>query len=233
MSNVKINGNTYNEVSAVRLPLADGTGYAVYSEGQSADENAFLDALIGGEACGDLVNESATKVNFGVFSYGNFGSLSFPNAVTCVSGKHTNITATNVFAPSVIKTAGAATTFASAKITGSLDLRSYIAATGNTSAYGSNAYLQYFVQSCTIGTLRIDAINGYRGNMFSSSTITNLVWGGADLVADNIKADLNSATAITNLYITDAIYDDVQSLISDGTITKVTNLYKYSEWSDA
>jgi hypothetical protein len=68
--------------------------------------------------------------------------------------------------------------------------------------------------------------------MIASATITNLVWGGAGLTAGGIKAALNAATAITNLYITDAIYDDVAALIANGTITKVANVHKYSEWSD-
>jgi hypothetical protein len=231
MSNVKVNGNAYNDVTSVRLPLADGSGYAVYSEGQSTDENAFLDNMLSGGGGGDYANDTITKLNHCTLTGGTYGTLSFPNVVGLVGGS-AKIVASNLLIPNALNCELPAQ-FGASEISGTLDLRKYTAGIhGTTPAYGTNSTIHYLLNGANIGTLRLDALNSYRGNAFNNSTITNLVWGGADLIADNIKGDLNSATAITNLYITDAIYDDVAALISAGTITKVTNLHKYSEWSD-
>lgn len=227
MSNVKVNGNTYNDVTSVKLALADGTGYATYSEGQSQDENTMFDALMTGDNLGDYTNDELTQFNPVPLSYLTFGTWSLPNAAKISGGNIYNFNCENLLLPGVVGLLNNGyPQFRGVKITGVLDMRSYT--TGGTNA----ASLSFFLYGATVGTVRLDSMNLAAGNMFGSSTITNIVWGGASLTADGIKTALNAATAITNLYITDVIYDDVAALIADGTITKVTNLHKYSEWSD-
>lgn len=228
MSNVKVNGNAYNDITSVRLPLADGSGYAVYEEGQSAEDSALLNNILSGSECGDLISDNVVELNNSALSYCTFGVVSLPNAVKFNGLYCYNLTAADVLLPNILTSNKGAATFSGANISGTLDLRKYC----RDSTYGSISWLQNFLWNCTIGTVRIDSLNGYRSTAFNGSTITNLVWGGADLTAAGITADLNGAKAITNLYITDAIYNDVAALIGDGTITKVTNLYRYSEWGN-
>jgi hypothetical protein len=225
MSNVKVNGNTYNDVTSVKLPLADGSGYAVYKEGQGQEENSLLDLLMTGENLGDYTNEEITVFNPAIISYLTFGTWNFPNAAKVKGGNIYNAIGTNLLMPNAVSTYIATPNFRNCKISGILDMRNFTADNKASDA----AFLVY---GSTIGTLRLDSLGVVGGSMIATATITNLVWGGAGLTADGIKAALNAATAITNLYITDAIYDDVQALITAGTITKVTNLHKYSEWSD-
>ena len=227
MSSVKVNSNTYADISSVRLPLSDGSGYAVYTEGQSQNENAVFDALMAGDNLGDYTNSEITKFNPVVLSYRTLGTWNLPNVATVMGGNIQNFTAANLLMPGALGCSNPYPQFRGGKVTGVMDFRSY---NGNSGL--GNASLSFFVYGMTIGTLRLDALNLVGGSMFGTATITNLVWGGANLTADGIKAVLNAAASITNLYITDAIYDDVAALISAGTITKVTNLYKYSEWSD-
>lgn len=229
MSNVKVNGNSYADISSLRLPLADGSGYAVYKEGQSQEANSVLDLLMTGDNLGDYTDEELTQFNPGVLTYRTFGTWNLPNVVRFGDSGNVNaFVGENLLLPNVTTTVGNAyPQFRGCKISGVMDCRKY-----NGNAVG-NPSLSFFVYSATIGTLRLDSLKYIRGNStFGSATITNLVLGADSLIADDVRAAVNGATAITNLYITDAIYDDVAALISAGTITKVTNLHKYSEWSD-
>lgn len=232
MSNVKVNGNTYADISSVRLPLSDGSGYAVYAEGQSQDENAVLTNMLTGAEIGDYTNDEITEVNLNAFGTLTCGTLSFPNATTYTPANMSSnpITCDNLLLPNLVGHAvGKTLALRGIKASGVLDLRK-LTLNGTT---GTTPLLTFFLYGATVGTLRIDSLNCHRENQtFQNSTIGTIVWGGADLVASEVATCVSNATSITDLYITDAIYDDVAALIADGTITKVANLHKYSEWSE-
>lgn len=226
MSNVKVNGNTYNGVTSVKLPLADGSGFATYAEGAVTDNvtSSILDASISG----NLTNEDITTISLNCFQYTTVGTLNFPNAVK-MKGSASDLIAENVLLPRVssINTASVPN-FRNSKISGVLDL----SALPNT-IIGMN---QTFCNA-TIGTLKVGEMPCH--NMcLTNTTITNLVWALDVLDVDGnpkIVTNLGLACAglkATNVYVADSVYDAVNASIVDGTITTVTNLYKISEWSD-
>jgi hypothetical protein len=105
-------------------------------------------------------------------------------------------------------------------ITGTLDL-SGIESTGST--------LNQTFMGAKIGTLKIGKMQN-ANMLLANATITNLVWN-IQTLNDQHTTILNGATAITNAYIADAHYEAIKALVENGTITKITNLYKFSEWS--
>lgn len=226
MSNVKVNGNTYNDVTSVRLTLADGSGYVIYDENIGDTEKSLLSALLSGNDIGDFSDDELVTFNFSAMGRAKIGTWSFPNVANVIGGDVYDLASDNLLLPAAVGYDSATPSIRRATITGTLDMRSYKADDGN------NTSVMYFLYMSTFGTVRLDSMNNVLGSMFGYSTISNLVWAGNNLTASGIVDALNGATAITNLYIKDTIYDDVAALIADGTITKVTNLYKYSEWSD-
>lgn len=228
MSNVKINGNTYNEVSAVRLPLADGTGYATFEEsGDTATD--WLALLMGTseESMGDIVSDTMTEVDISPLARRTVGTVSFPNA-GFVRGDANGIKADNLLFPKASELNSMVTfvrfSLKNAVITGTVDLRN---------ANGNNSFNQTFY-GATIGNLLIKGIPDHN-DMFGNATITNLYWNNPDLTAAKMGGTEGlgcNGAAITNAYVPDALYDEIKALMDAGTLTTVTNLYKISEWSD-
>lgn len=231
MSNVKVNGNTYNGVTGVKLPLADGTGYATYTEGAAVNDVA--NAILDGSISGDYTNEDIKAINLSCFIGADVGTLHFPSAVA-MSGNAEGIVAKNILLPKVSACKTFATAYPSMRacnVSGVIDLSSLPNTTSpmNQTFYGS-----------TIGTLKLGEMPTHNGCL-QNATITNLVW---NYTKDNTVDPSNTAGVagkqglnciglkVTNAYITDALYDAVKACIEDGTLTTVTNLYKLSEWSD-
>ncbi len=79
MMDIKINGNTYNDVERVRLVRADGLG--VYQ----LDDAALIDKVIAGETYEDeYYNSAVTKLAVWPFS-GNVPKVNLPNVTSTVT----------------------------------------------------------------------------------------------------------------------------------------------------
>ena len=225
MSNVKVNGNTYNGVTSVKLALADGTGYATYSEGMVTSD--ITNDILSGSLSGDYENSKITRLNTSFLQHQNVGTLSFPNAVTMFGMTQTIVTAENLLLPKVAKIEYRNNTFCSfrATITGVLDL-SGMESAGST--------LNQVFMGSKIETLKIGKMSP-ANMMFSNATITNLIWNNTDTTADKMGGAQGlgcSGATFTNAYVPDGLYDEIKALMDAGTLTTVTNLYKISEWSD-
>lgn len=225
MSNVKVNGNTYNGVTSVKLALADGTGYATYSEGMVTSD--ITNDILSGSLSGDYENSEITRLNTSFLQHQNVGTLSFPNAVTMFGMSQTIVTAENLLLPKVAKIEFINNTFCSfrATITGVLDL-SGMESVGST--------LNQVFMGSKIETLKIGKMST-ANMMFRNATITNLIWNNTDTTADKMGGAQGlgcSGATFTNAYVPDGLYDEIKALMDAGTLTTVTNLYKISEWSD-
>lgn len=231
MSNIKVNGNTYNDVSSVRFMKADNSGYATYKEGAS-DTDTMFDTLINQNSIGDYESDLA-KPNLNWLSDVSAGTVSFPyatSAYACVEYcRFDNLLLPNVTQLEASKGVGArnymkVSKFSGCIVTGVLDLTSLETVSNNTVNF----------QYCNIGTLKLGSYVG-NTNLLSNVTIENLVWNMPDstgLAETTCTTTLNAATAITNLYVPSARVDEIQALIDDGTITKITNVYSIDDWED-
>lgn len=227
MSNVKVNGNTYNGVTSVNLPLADGSGFATYAEGAVTDN--VTNSILDGSISGNLTNEDITTIALNCFRKATVGVLNFPNAVKMQDNAE-GVTAESILLPRV-SSISSVPNFRSSKISGVLDL----------SALPNNIVgMNQTFSGATIGTLKLGEMGDHNGCL-QNATITNLIWNYTKSTSINANDNGNIAgkqalgcigLKVTNAYIPDALYDGVKALIDDGTITTVTNLYKISEWSD-
>lgn len=223
MSNVKVNGNTYNGVASVKLALADGTGFATYAEGAVTSDIADM-LLSGAELC-DMTNNTVSAVNLNVFYGRTCGTVNFTNAAE-VFGSAERIAADNILLPKVTMWGYRNylfTTLRNCSVPGTVDL------SGITSVQAAN---QSFYGS-VIGTLLLGKMQSHNG-MFQTAKITNLVWNNPDLSAANMGGSQGLGcidAVITNAYVPDALYDEINALIDADTLTTVANLYKISEWS--
>lgn len=226
MSNVKVNGNTYNGVTSVKLPLADGTGYATYAEGAMAD--SYLDKMLSANY-GDIYDERSGDADMSFLAYSKAGTINFPN-VTYIRGNANYVVADNILFPKAAgiqydMSKGIYSIFKSANISGVLDLSGLNVGTG----HGNQTFM-----GATIGTLKLGVWPAHN-MMFANAKITNLVWDYPDATVDMMagtNALKGSGASFTNAYVPDALYDGIKALMDDGTLTTVSNLYKISEWSD-
>lgn len=226
MSNIKVNGNTYNGVTCVKLMKADNSGYATYTEGAVAD--SYLDRMLSGNY-GDVYDERSGEVSIGFLSFGEGGTISLPNATVlngaCRGGVYENLLFPKAATLEYVATAPAVTSnFYQTTVSGVLDLSGIVGNCGNNALF----------QNATIGTLKLGSVAPHN-NMLMGATITNLVWNNTDTTADKMggASGLKGNNAsITNAYVPDAFYDAIKALMDAGTLTTVTNLYKISEWSD-
>ena len=227
MSNVKVNGNTYSGVTSVKLPLADGNGYATYTEGAVTDN--MTNALLDGSISGNITNEEILTVSLNCFLKCSVGTLNFPNAVK-MRGSAQGIVAENILLPKVSSIDKAAVpAFRDAVISGTVDLSGmpYMVGMGlNQTFYGA-----------TIGTVKLGKTVKHNG-VFQNATVTNVVWGLDSF--SNEQPDIagiqglgSTGAKITNAYVADSVYEQVKALMDNGTLTTVTNLYKISQWRDA
>lgn len=226
MSNVKVNGNAYNGVNSIRLPLADDTGYATFEE-SAATAKDWVAAFMGTAELGNIENNSVTEVDISPLARRTVGTVSFPNA-GIVKGDANKVKAANLLFPRASQLSSSTVfvrfSLKNAVITGVVDLRN---------AVGSNSFNQTFM-SAQIGTLLIGKIPEHNG-IFQGANITNLVWNNPDLTAAKIagvEGLASSGASITNAYVPDTLYDDILALKTGGTLTTVTNLYRVSEWSN-
>lgn len=226
MSNIKVNGNTYNGVTCVKLMKADDSGYATYTEGAVAD--SYLDRMLSGNY-GDVYDERSGEVSIGFLSFGEGGTVNLPNATVlngaCRAGVYENLLFPKAATLEYVATAPAImSNFYQTTVSGVLDLSGIAGNRGNNGLF----------QGAIIGTLKLGSVAPHN-NMFNGAAITNLVWNNTDTTADKMGGGtgLKGATAgITNAYVPDAFYDAIKALMDAGTLTTVTNLYKISEWSD-
>ena len=227
MSNIKVNGNTYNGVTCVKLMKADDSGYATYTEGAVAD--SYLDRMLSGNY-GDICDERSGEVNIGFLTNGEGGTINFPNAAilngVCRAGTYENLLFPKAakIEYTVIGKQVASSNFYSTTVSGALDLSGIAGNIGNNGMF----------QNASIGTLKLGSMSPHN-NMFGGAAITNLVWNNTDTTADKMGGNLGlkgNNAAITNAYVPDAFYDDIKALMDAGNLTTVTNLYKISEWSD-
>ena len=230
MSNVKVNNNTYTDVTSVKLTLADGTGYATYTEGAVAD--SYLDKMLSANY-GDICDERSGTIKMSFLAYSTAGTVSFPNA-TKIEGNATYVVADNILFPKAASYeyypgVGISTVFKDAKISGTLDLSGLTGSGGNQTFMNSN-----------IHTLKLGKMEPHNG-VFTNATITNLIWNNPAAAVGKpgefhgmcglCGLSINGAK-ITNAYVPDDLYDTIKAFVDDGTLTTVTNLYKVSEWSD-
>lgn len=226
MSNVKVNGNTYNGVTSVKLMKADDSGYATYVEGAVAD--SYLDKMLSGNY-GNIYDERSGEVSIGFLSFGEGGTINFPNVTVlngaCRGGTYENLLFPKVATLEYVATSPAVSSnFYQTTVSGVLDL------SGITGNIGNSALFMY----ATIGTLKLGSIAPHN-NMFHTAVIDTLVWNNTDTTADKMGGGAGlkaSEASFTNVYVPDAFYDDIKALMDAGTLTTVTNLYKISEWSD-
>lgn len=234
MSNVKVNGNTYNSVTSIKLMKADDSGYAEYTEGASGKD--WLDVLMNSDTAdsvGDITREDIYFANLSILAKRTVGTISFPNA-TKMRGNLEGVKADNILLPKVAEIISNVIigrfSMYGATVSGVVDL--------GTGGYNNTANQMFM--GAAIGTLKIGKINPHNG-LFQNATITNLVWNNPDIpVGDGNSQDsmtglqgLNCVgTKITNAYVPDEMYDGIKALMDAGTVTTVTNLYKISEWSD-
>ena len=228
MSNVKVNGNTYNDVTSVKLIKADGSGYAEYKEGAEATDT-LLDKLLNRQHLGDIELDDASPCLEWLSGY-EFGTLSCPYATT-LKGSLERVTAENVLLPN-ISTVNPTSTgnngwadygFMNCKITGVLDLSKLATVQNNSVKFTASQ----------IGTLKLGSYFP-SANIWASSVITNLVVYGltdANFGNSGFWTYFGGAT-ITNLYVPASVKDAVQAKITEGTLTKITNLYSIDEWED-
>ena len=226
MADILLNGNTYSGVNSVRFENPTNTGFVTFY-GEPPQDN--LSTIIGGGDLGDMTfTNSVATCSFLTRRTG--GTISFPNAETVVA-ETSGASLTNLLFPSatLIGKAGTSwTIFRGITVTGVLDLSAVEAVTGTTL---NQTFAGTQATPTTIGTLLLGKIPKTNG-LFTYATITNLVWNNPNLTASDMGGNngLNSAAAITNAYVPDSLYDDIAAMISGGTLTKVTNLYRISEW---
>lgn len=235
MSNVKVNGNTYNGVTRIKLMKADDSGYATYTEGEVSGGD-YLESLMDASGASFPGYENAELT--GRVSLGWLTGVNNPNA--------------EIYLPNVTKVEGgiAGATLKSLRLPKAADLSG-----GNVALWfqciGLNAELVDFsgvssgsfnqaFQKVNIGTLKLGAMPPH--NLpFGNATITNLIWNNPNVEVGTPGAyggmcgtsGLTSGGAkFTNVYVPDSMYDSIKAFVDDGTLTTVTNLYKISEWSD-
>lgn len=228
MSNVKVNGNTYNNVTSIKLMKADGSGYAEYKEGMEATDT-MMDKLLNRQNLGDIELDDASPCLEWLSGY-EFGTLSCPYATT-LKGSLERVTAENILLPNISTVTPTQTGnnswadygFMNCKITGVLDLSKLETVQNNAVQFTSSK----------IGTLKLGSYAPAK-NIWNGTTITNFVWNvpsTTDFGNTGFWTYLNSAT-ITNLYVPENVKETFQGKITDGTLTKITNLYSIDEWED-
>ena len=233
MSNVKINGNTYNGVDEIRLMKADDSGYAIYKEGQT-EEGLTWEAVtinFSGVIPEDIDDPDVTTPQIGRLQSTKFGTIKLTGA-TKMAGGCPYSTFDNLLLPHVVAAdnfinygtrdfVDVRRSFSSIKCSGVLDLGSFSSGInwGNT-----------MFQNAQIGTLKLGPIT-LTSNSMSSATITNFVWNCAGN-ASNPVGVLTSATKITNLYVPAEYVATISGKIDDGTLTKIDHVYSMADWSD-
>lgn len=229
MSNIILNGNTYNDVTSVKLLKSDNTGYAEFTE-DSAVTDTTLDKMLAGESLGDITDSSAYP-NLTWMVGLDFGTVSFPSATKAYL-RIQYCEFANLLLPSVVNAYTASngtqgymmpSKISGVKVTGICDLHSL------TTVQNRTLNFEY----CNFGTLKLGDGN-FNDTMFNNTTITNLVWNISSATLDDtgVKGRLNYATAITNLYVPSDRVSAIQALVTGDNITKVTNVYSIADWSD-
>lgn len=223
MSNVKVNGNTYNDVTSVKLMKDDGSGYAEFKE-NVADTDTLMDTLLADDSVGNIESDTG-EVYLGWMQGIEFGTVSFPYATKATGYPH-SCTFENLLLPAVTDYSGAVgkgvngyrmpNSINNCKITGTLDLSKVATSTNNTLG----------IANCTIGTLKLGS---YMPGWGQTTTITNAIIPGFTADYEVIYFKLVN---ITNLYVPSTVLEHVQSMVTAGTLPNVTNVYSIDGWED-
>lgn len=233
MSNVKVNGNIYNDVTSIKLMKADDSGYAEYMEGATTGGDYMLELLNGQVENSFKGYENSELTGTACLSW--LSGLNAPDAevilpnVTRIEGGLDHNGKAKLKSIRVPKAAafekGNMNTWFQCK--GTIEFVDFSGLTGGT-------FNQTFYGG-TYGTLKLGKYPGGKNGTFQNATITNLIWNNPDLTASVMATEnggLNQAKSITNAYVPDTLYDEIKALMDAGSLTSVTNLYKVSEWSD-
>lgn len=223
MSDVKVNGNAYNGVGSIRLMKVDGSGYATYTEG-IAEADPMIGKLI---AAGNLGNieEEVGNVYLSWMAGLKFGTVSFPYATKATGFPH-SCTFENLLLPSVVDFGGAVGSgkdgyrlpngIQNCIITGSLDLSKV--ATSLNSALN--------ITNCRIGTLKLGS---YMPGWGPTNIITNAL---IPCFTTEYGISYFKSMTITNLYVPTDVVEHVRSLMTNGSLPNITNVYSIDEWED-
>lgn len=231
MSDVKVNGNTYNGVESIKLMKADGSGYAEYKEGAEAADS-LMDTLIANGSLGDIERDDASPCLEWLSGY-TVGTVSFPYATT-LNGVPSKVTAENLLLPNVSSIASVACgksgwknrSFANCKITGVLDLSGLDSVLNNACQFTTSE----------IGTLKLGAYapaaNIWNAAIFTNLVLSRLTFDGLTETAFSTWFTYFNGATITNLYVPADVKETIQAKIDAGTLTKITNLYTIDDWED-
>lgn len=229
MSNVKVNGNTYNDIHTLRLMKSDNSGYATYTEG-AVETDTLFDKLVSGESIGDYECDLATPI-LNWMAHITAGTVSLPYATSgyaCVQySKFDNFLMPNATKLESLLGPGTKSYMLSSKfegcnVTGVLDLSSLETVMNNTVTF----------RYSNIGTLKLGSYKGIASNLLANVTISNLVWNMPAGISDtDLKLYFGTGT-FTNVYIPSERVSEVQALIDNGDITKITNLYSIEDWEE-
>ena len=225
MSNVNVNGNIYNDVDSIRLMKADGSGYAEYAEGAAATDST-VDGLFAVSEFGDIERETGS-IYLGWMVGLKFGTISFPFA-TKVTGSINSCTAENLLLPSVqdfsifsgngvVKNTMSVGIY-NCKIPGTVDLSSL--------SYSMNNAMK--INGCEIGTLKFGTYMPV--NWGNGTIITNAIMPGFTEGFNTLY--FRSAVTVENLYVPADVLEHVRSLVADGTLDQVTNVFSIDEWEE-
>ena len=228
MSNVKVNGNIYNDVASIKLMKADDSGYAEYREDAVAAADGMLEKLIANEHLGNITREDASPCLEWMVGY-TCGTVSFPYA-TVLKGVCGKITAENLLLPNVASIAAIAAGrndwrgygFSNCEISGTLDLSSLESVNNNMTTFAGSR----------IHTLKLGKYAPSKP-IWSSAVITNLVYYGLTPTSGLLANGTNFAAAtVTNLYVPADCVETAQAFIDNGAWSKVANVYSIDEWED-
>ena len=230
MSNVKVNGNIYNDITSVKLMKSDESGYAEYVEGAEVRDSLLTTLLDSGSNLGDIGGDDAAPCLEWLTGY-TMETVSFPYATT-LNGVPSKVTAENLLFPNVSSIASIACGkggwrtrgFTNCKITGVLDLSSLDSVMNNACQFTASE----------IGTLKLGAYapaaNIWNGAIFTNLVLSRLAFDGLTETAFSTWFTYFNGATITNLYVPTELVSTVQEKIDEGKLTKITNLYSVDDW---
>lgn len=227
--NAKVDGQTYE---GIELITVGGKNITLQEVAEQATDSLVTSLLNGTKL--EIEDSSVAEGYLGWLVGQQASKVSFPH-MTKGYGPCNYCTIDNLLLPAMVSFgaySGTAfqlgATFQGLKCSGVCDL------SGLTTFLNMNMSFQ----NAVIGTLKIGAIPKV-ANPFGQITVTNLIFDCSNYVnaqdvttQGSIGLILDRCKSVTNIYLPDAYYTSVKALVEAGTLTKVTNVYRMSEWSD-
>lgn len=227
--NAKVDGKTYE---GIELITVGGKNITLQEVAEQATDSLMTSLLNGTNL--EIEDSSVAEGYLGWLVGQKASKVSFPH-LTKGYGPCNNCTIDNLLLPAMVSFGSYSGTayqvganFQNLKCSGVCDL------SGLTTYQNMN---QAF-QGAVIGVLKIGKIPKV-ANPLGTLTVTNLIFDCSNYVnaqdvttQNSIGNILNRCTSITNVYLPDDYYTTVKALVDAGTLTKVTNVYRMSEWSD-